>query len=73
MRSTTRPEYQRFLNRLIEIRNERGLDQQTVAKKLKMQQSYVSRCETGGRRIDIVEAAQFARLYKVSLDELVGL
>lgn len=31
-------------------------------------QSYVTKCETGERRVDIVELADFARVYEKSLD-----
>lgn len=40
-----------------------GLRQTDVAKKLRKQQSYVSRCESGDHRLDVVELQSFAQLY----------
>ena len=72
MQSTDRADYRRFLAKLIAARKNAGLDQKDVAMRLGVYQSYVSKCETGSRRLDIVEAAKFAKLYKITLDELVA-
>jgi transcriptional regulator with XRE-family HTH domain len=60
--------YQSFLSRLREARKEKGLTQTEVASMLGKPQSYVTKCETGERRVDIVELADFARVYEKSLD-----
>jgi len=57
-------EYQRFLKRLKEARLESGLTQSDVAKLLKQYQSYVSKCESGERRVDAVELVKYAKVYK---------
>ncbi len=57
-------EYQKFLERLKQARLEVDLTQQDVARLLKTTQAYVSKCERGERRVDIVELAKFARIYK---------
>lgn len=49
--------------KLRELRETLGLSQGEVAKKLNKTQSYVSRCETGNRRLDIFELEAFAKLY----------
>lgn len=60
--------YQAFLLRLREARKEKGLTQTEVASTLGKSQSYVTKCESGERRVDIVELADFAKLYERSLD-----
>lgn len=54
--------------RLRQARVEAGFKQVDAAKKLRKQQSYVSRCESGDHRLDVVELMSFARLYGKSLD-----
>lgn len=61
-------QYQAFLERLRAARHKAGLTQAEVAKKLGRPQSFVSKCESGERRVDVLELAQFARLYHVPLD-----
>ena len=64
--------YKIFLERLRQARKDEGLTQIDVAKSLGKHQSYVAKCESGERRVDIVELVEFARLYKKSLDYFVG-
>ena len=63
MPPTNRPEYRRFLARLRAAREEVGLTQAGVARRLGRPQSFVSKCEAGERRVDVVELTAFARLY----------
>lgn len=65
------PGYRRFLARLSEARHAAELTQAEVARKLKKPQSYVSKCETGERRVDVIELAEFAALYDKPLAWLV--
>jgi transcriptional regulator with XRE-family HTH domain len=58
---------QAFLLRLRSARKEAGLTQQEVATRLDAPQSYVSKCESGERRVDVVELAEFAALYGKSI------
>lgn len=59
--------YELFLQRLREARARAGLLQDDVARRLKKPQSYVSKCESGERRVDVVELAAFAEIYGVPL------
>ena len=72
MAATRRPDYRVFLARLREARERAGLTQVQVSKRLKVPQSFVSKCESGERRVDVVELAAFARLYRKPLDFFVG-
>ena len=44
-----------------------GLSQEQVARRIGKPQSYVSKCESGERRVDVVELKAFAKLYGVPL------
>jgi transcriptional regulator with XRE-family HTH domain len=65
-------EYTRFLERLRAARNQAGLTQAEVAARLGRPQSFVSKCESGERRIDVVELADFAKLYGKRLSYFLG-
>ena len=43
-----------------------GVSQQELAKRVKRPQSYVSKCETGERRLDVVEFAEWTRAIQVN-------
>lgn len=60
--------YRLFLRRLREARLAAGLTQAEVAAELGRPQSFVSKCESGERRIDVVELTEFARLYRKDLN-----
>lgn len=59
--------YRRLVKKLREAREKSGLTQVQVAARLRKPQSFVSSCESGQRRIDIIELFQFARLYGVPI------
>lgn len=54
---------------LRQIRTERGLTQIEVAKRLGVPQSYVSKYESGERRLDILEVQDICEVYGVTLDK----
>ena len=64
-------EHRSLVERLKRARKEAGLDQEDVAKILKVSQSYVSKIESGQRRIDIVQLKVFARIYKKEIDYFI--
>ena len=57
-----------IVEQLKKARQEAGLEQEQVAKILEKTQSYVSKIESGQRRIDIITLKGFAKIYKKSLD-----
>ncbi len=57
-----------LIERLKKAREDASLDQLDVAKKLKKSQSYVSKIESGQRRIDIVQLKELASVYKKDRD-----
>ena len=61
-------EHRMLVERLKKARKEAGLDQEAVAKLLGVTQSYISKMESGQRRIDIVQLKRFAKAYKKKID-----
>ena len=58
------PDYKQLLARLKRARAVAKLSQQEVAAKLSKPQSFISKVESGERRIDITELKHLARAYK---------
>lgn len=58
--------------RLRAARTSARLTQVEVAKHLEVPQSFISKCESGERRVDIVELQALARLYKKALTYFLG-
>lgn len=56
-----------LVSQLRKAREEASLEQEEVAKLLRKTQSYISKIESGQRRIDIVQLKRFAKLYKKGL------
>ncbi len=65
-------EYKIFLGRLKNRRLELGKTQVEVARILKKPQSFVSKIESGERRLDPLELKAVASMYGVSVDWLLG-
>lgn len=59
--------YERLIRALREAREQAGLTQMEVVKKLGIYDSYVSKVESGERRIDVVELATLCRVYGIPL------
>ena len=64
-------EYRMVIERLKKARQEAGLKQVEIAKKLVKPQSYISKIERGERRVDVLELKKIADIYKKSLDYFV--
>lgn len=66
-------EYLLFLQGLRQAREAAGLTQEQIADRLgsKATQSFVSKCERGERRIDIVELRAFCRAIGVPFGDFV--
>jgi len=53
------------------VRSESGLTQAAVAQRLEVPQSFVSKYESGERRLDLVELRQICRALGISLGDFV--
>jgi transcriptional regulator with XRE-family HTH domain len=65
-------EYKAFLKKLRQARIDAGMTQADVAARLNRPQSFVSKCESGERRVDVVELQRFTELYRVDLSFFVS-
>jgi transcriptional regulator with XRE-family HTH domain len=63
--------YQELLIRLRDARRNAGFTQETAAAAIGVRQTFISRVETGERRIDPVELQEFAELYGVEVAALL--
>lgn len=61
-----------FLERLIAARKRAGLTQEQLAKRLNATQSFVSKCERGERRLDIIELRNWCSALRLSLPSFVA-
>lgn len=59
--------YGYVVKKLKEARLEANLTQVQVAKKLRKHQSFISKIESGERRVDVVELSEIAKIYLKSL------
>jgi transcriptional regulator with XRE-family HTH domain len=62
-----------FRQLLKDLRAEKKLTQRQLARRLKVPQSYVSKYETGERRLDFVETVYVCRAMETSIEDFVKL
>lgn len=65
-------EYKQVTEKLKQARTDSGLTQKQVAEKLGKPQSYVSKSESGERRLDVTELKAFADIYKKRINNFVS-
>lgn len=70
--STHNPDYRLLLGVLREARKQQGVSQVELAARLGNTQTFVSKCERGERRIDLVEFVEFAEALGVSPQEVLS-
>lgn len=58
--------YDVFLQHLRQARKRAGLTQEQLASRLGQTQSFVSKCERGERRLDLVEVREFCQAIGIS-------
>jgi transcriptional regulator with XRE-family HTH domain len=68
VKSIQTKEYAYFVERLRKAREEAGLTQVEVAKKLRRPQSHISNVESGQQRVDVIELQRFAKMYGKNID-----
>lgn len=63
--------HEHFRKLLVEARQAAGLTQVALAKKLGRPQSFVSKCERGERRLDVIEFIDVARALAIDPAQVV--
>jgi len=63
--------YQLLLAALIQTRKDRDVTQVDLAKRLRVEQSWISKCERGARRLDVVELEIWCDALGVSLPDFL--
>jgi len=63
--------YKIFLDLLRTSREDAGLTQEELAKRIGQTQTFVSKCERGERRIDVAELLMFCRAIGINASEFV--
>ena len=61
--------YRKFLAQLRTARKNAGVTQIELAKRLRETQSFVSKCERGERRIDVIELRAFCQGIGISFND----
>ena len=64
--------YRRLIDALADARRDAGLTQLKLAQRLGRQQQFVSKYESGERRLDVVEFADIARLLGLDPADLIA-
>jgi transcriptional regulator with XRE-family HTH domain len=64
--------YGAFLKRLIKARHDAGLLQGEVSERLGKPASFLSKCELGERRLDVIELQRIAKLYGKTINYFLG-
>lgn len=63
--------YTTFLRRLRAVREDADITQNELAVRLRKTQSFVSKCERGERRIDVIELRAFCKAMKISFVDFI--
>ena len=65
------PQHKLLIEKLISAREKAGLRQEDAAKLLHKTQSYMSKLESGQRRIDLVQLQELAKIYKTPITAFI--
>ena len=64
--------YDRLCGLLVDARKAQGLTQVEVAERLNKPQSFVSKYESGERRVDVVELLEICKVLKIKPITVIG-
>lgn len=61
-------EHKNLIDKLRKAREDAKLDQDKAGKLLNKTQSYISKIESGQRKIDVIQLKEFAKIYKKDIN-----
>lgn len=64
-------EHKNLIDKIKSARRSAKLNQKTAAKRLKKSQSYISKMESGQRKIDLVQLKQIALIYGKNINYFI--
>jgi len=70
-RSSKEIQNEKLMKLLKRIRQDKGIRQTELAEKLRVPQSFISKYESGDRRLDILELRQVCEAVGISLEEFI--
>ena len=70
-KSVFNQDYTLFLSYLRYVRQSAGLTQKQVAERIQQTQSFVSKCERGERRIDVIELLVISEAMGISMEDFI--
>ena len=70
-KSTFTNEYDAFCQLLRQVREEAGISQNKLAKRLDTPQAWLSKCEHGQRRVDVLELWQICEAIGIAPEEFM--
>lgn len=73
MKSIYSEDHRKMIANLKRARLEANMDQKLVAIKLHRSQSYISKIESGQRRVDLMQLKEFARIYKKKIEYFLSI
>lgn len=65
-------EHKYIVKQLKKAREKAGLSQQQVAKILDTTQSYISKIESGQRKLDVIQLKKLAKIYKKDINYFIN-
>lgn len=72
MKTFKRKEYKILLELLYQLRVNSGIRQTDLAKKLQCPQSYISKLESGSRRIDLIELIDLCNALDIDVRDFIN-
>jgi transcriptional regulator with XRE-family HTH domain len=64
-------QHKAFRELLKNVRTEKGLTQEDLARRLKRSQSFVAKCEVGERKLEVLELRQWCLAVGISLSAFI--